>query len=527
MTDFPVITKTQAMPFEGILARLKDRNHVDLDDSEDVTALDRHWAAFSGDPRRLDTGDLMAALTRPDISHIPEVTSKIRRHLGFRPEDQLQFKTLALSPTQQVAITIITPDHLFPDTPTLVFGGGLAHPSSLYVPAMVKLAQELQTKVILFDTPGNGSSQSNEGVNQKTFYAALKLVIASEIPDGEKYAVAGHSLGSNAVYQLFDDIKSGKNPLGSRKLLRAMVINPIPTRFQEASFAARMSRRFMWGQVGSQLANGFRAMKATCLDLFDNNAPDNTPVRRLVDREKVPISAVGMVTTLGNQDLNDPSNDVGRDSRITVVLSRGDRLMGWDADRFDNRRGYLVLPGSHSGGLIGDHNPPFISSALAMVLQHGAGDAVTPALERSDLYSQSSGALRVGLGGTVRTPSALVIPEINLKRGLTTLGNSGLFVDAGIAITAGRQFGTQSRWLATPLAQAAVGLEGFSLPVAAKAGIQGGVDFLKTSGSPLVAGLAASLGVNLARVADIEAQARFSLGGEFQDVLLALQLQMN
>lgn len=516
MADIPLPAD---IPFNAVLKRLETSNVVYLHKLDDVTEADKHWARLSGDPQRLDIGDLMYALAHPDnYCGITAVTEKIRTHLGFRNTDQLHFKTIALTPTQQVALTIITPTTYDATAPVLIFGTGLGHSSALSVPDMVRRAHRLHCRVVLFDQPGNGGSQSSTTVSSSDFYTALKAVIISEVPESGRYYAAGHSLGTNPLGQLYADIRAGNNPVGQRTLVRLLPTNPIPTRLQETSGTGKLARSFVFGQVGSEVMHGFSAMSVTRLSLFDNDhsAADRAKSRPLIEREtQIPISTLGMLTILATMDCHDLTPHVGTDPRLAVVLGKRDQLMNWSTDIYLNKRGYHIVDGDHGACWIGEET----STACSLMIDHAlteAPDNKLPILTVDDVYQRWSGAINVGLQYGFMTQSPALAPEFSLKRGITTLANHlGLYVSGSVQVPLGYSFSRHTS-LVAPAALATVGIEGIrQLPFDFKVGVIGGfnVNFL------------AAAGINIARAFDLEVQARTSLNFTFNDVIAALKIR--
>ena len=514
------------LPLEDALQPLEKKAFINL--SGDSSSVQRAWAAFSGDPERLDLGDVFQALAHPDLfGNISEIKDKLKKLMGYRLADPLTFKTVALSPTQQLALTIIEPADHNPEAPVVVFATGFAHPAPLYVPHMLELAKTLRTKVVLFDEPGNGGSQSSSMVNQDDFYKALTTAITTEVPVGGKYLVGGHSLGSTPVYRLFQDIKNGETPVGKRTLMRAVVINPIPSRLTETSGNAAISRGFMVGGVASEVAHLFTGLKANSPSLFDNDLPEKVGGRATITREDVPISVPGLLKIFGSIDLNDPALEVGTDPRIAVVLSRGDHLMNWNTKTFEGRRGYHVIDGDHGACLTGVQ-PTFLCTEA---LVHAFAAPMNPrdrTLGTQEIYHHTNGMMRFGIQSGMRTPSTLATPEISAKYGLLSFGQGlGVYFGGGITGEFGYQFGKNARWVAAPLGQLYLGAESLRLPVDLKIGAQAGMDFLSPSEQPITEAFTAAIGINAARIIDIEAQARFSFTGQFQDVVAGLKLRLN
>jgi pimeloyl-ACP methyl ester carboxylesterase len=527
-TNLPsiIIGKLGSFPLDEALQPIEKQPFIDT--NAESSAIQRTWAAFSGDPERLDLGDVFQALVEPYLfGNLSEIKDKLKIMLGYRPGDPLTFKTLALSPSSQVALTIIEPGDRNSDTPVLIFATGFAHPASLYVPHLQGLAREMRTKVVVFDLPGNGGSQSNGTVDQRHFYQALKAVITFEVPEGGHYFVGGHSLGSAPVYQLFQDIKQGKTPVGNRTLARAVVVNPIPSRHTETSGNAAISRGFMTRGVLSEVAHGLTALKANSFSLFDNDLPDKISGRPIIAREEVPISVPGMIKIYGSIDMNDPALEVGTDPRIAVVLSRSDRLMNWDHNTFNGRRGYHVIDGDHGACLTGTQ----LTFACTAALMQAFTEPLNPherILPPRETYRHINSMVRMGIQAGIRTPSTVVTPEIATKYGIISFGQSlGIYLGAGIAGELGYRFGQDSRGTATSLGMLHLGVEGLRLPIDIKFGAQAGVDFLNPSDYPIVSALTVTVGANVARIIDIEAQARFSMTGQFQDVVAGLKLRLN
>lgn len=517
-------TSPERFPLEDALEPLKKQSHIDL--GADAPLIERTWAAFSGDRDRLDLGDVFFALAHPSLySDVAEIKSRLLEILGYREEDPLQFKTLALGPNQQLALTIIEPAHRDLAEPTLIFVTGFAHPAPLYVDSMQKLAKALHTKVVVIDLPGNGASQSSSTVNQRDLYKALKLTITSEVAEGAQYYVSGHSLGSSPTYQLFQDIKSGKAPVGNRELVRMVIINPIPTRLQETSGGASISRPFMLGGVLSQVAHGFQGMRANSLHLFNNETPDTVTEKTnpLVAREDVPISTLGLLTSFGALDLDDPIDSVGSDKRLAIILTKKDKLMKWNVDTYENRRGYHIMDGDHGACLIGPQISAMCTKHLVSAFRGDPNDSV-PRATPETVYRHGSGTVRLGLGW--RSDNAAVAsPEIVVKHGLLTFGSAaGVYLGGGIVSEVGYKFGSGEHGIATPQAQLYLGTEGLRLPLDMKVGVRGGVDFI-THAHPVTYGLMTSLGTNLARIIDVELQGRFTLSGQFQDIIAGFALR--
>ena len=148
------ITKsiTNKVPLDDTIGRLKDRTAVYLGSIENVTDVDRYWAALSGDPLRLDDGDIFQGLASPGIYFNEEtISEKLRHHLGYSSHDQLQFEAFPLSPTAQLAMVVIVPKTVIPDAPVVIMATGFVHPSPLYIRSMQKLANALVSKVVIFD----------------------------------------------------------------------------------------------------------------------------------------------------------------------------------------------------------------------------------------------------------------------------------------------------------------------------------------------------------------------------------------
>lgn len=513
-------------PLDDALQPLENKPFITLE--KDATPVQRIWAAFSGDPERLDLGDVFQALVEPYLfGNLPEIKEKLKAILGYRPNDPLLFKNIPLTATQQLALTIIEPPDRTPEAPVLVFATGFAHPASLYVPHMLALAKALRTKVVLFDAPGSGGSQSSTTVDHTDFYKALKEVITHEVPVGRNYFVGGHSLGSAPVYQLYQEIKTGKAPVGQRTLVRAVVINPIPSRLHETSGTGTIAREFMTRGVLSEVAHGFTALKSNSLSLFDNDLPEKVAGRRIVAREEVPISVPGMLKIYGSIDANDPTLDVGQDPRIAVVLSRDDHLMNWDDQSFALRRGYRVIDGDHGACLTGTFVTAQCTAALADAFSAPLYPQHSP-ISAGETYHHANGMVRMGLQSWMRLPSLAITPEIAIKYGIASFGQGlGIYLGSGIVGELGYQFGRQARGIAAPQGQVYLGLEGLRLPVDAKLGAQAGVDFLSPSERPLLSALTTTVGVNVARIFDIEAQARFTVSGQFQDAVAGLKLRFN
>lgn len=525
--NFPIIIdRAGRLPLEDALQPLENQAFIKL--NSDSSAVQRTWAGFSGDPERLDLGDVFQALAYPNLfGNIPEIKDKLKNLMGYRSGDPLTFKTVALGPTQQLALTIIEPAERNPAAPVVVFATGFAHPASLYVPHMLALAKALHTKVVLFDQPGNGGSQSSTLVNQDDFYKALTTAITTEVANGEKYFVAGHSLGSTPTYRLFQDIKDGKTPVGKRELVRAVVINPIPSRLHETSGAAAISRSFMMGGVGSEVAHGLMGLKANSPALFDNDLPEKVGGRAIIKREDVPISVPGLLKIYGSIDLNDPALEVGTDPRIAVVVSRGDHLMNWDATIFEGRRGYHVIDGDHGACLTGTQ-PTFLCTEALVHALAAPLNSHDRTLASSSIYHHANGMVRFGIQSGIRTPSTLATPEISAKYGVLSFGQGlGIYFGGGIIGELGYQFGKESRWVAAPLGQLHLGVESLRLPFDAKFGVQTGIDFMSPSETPIISAFTATFGANITRIIDIEAQARFSFTGQFQDVVAGLKLRLN
>jgi len=394
------------------------------------------------------------------------------------------------------------------------------------VRSMEKLAKEMQCKVILFDQPGNGGSQSASTVNQVDFYNALKEAIRINVPEDGRYYVAAHSLGSSGAYQLFNDIHAGKTPVGNRRLVRMMLINPIPTKFQESTEKGKLARTFLWSGLGSQVAHGFTAMRAGTLDLFDNGLSEymRPQTRARIAREQPNISLAGVISTLGNLDLQAPLDAVGHDDRLVIVLGKDDQLMNWDVDAYQGKRGYYVINSDHGGLLIdGMANDADIKSYAKILTQ--APDPKLASISKESAYRSMGGIIRLGLLSTTQTPSMWLVPELTVRRGLTTLpGDFGIFAGGGFFAELGHAY-TQNLWHANTQAQAFVGIEHLRLPIEAQVGIRGGVNYIDPF-HPFTTGAYTTLRINAARIVDLEAQIRWDLHGHFQDFIAGLRLRV-
>ncbi len=511
------------LPFEKALEPLQKRSFITL--GPGATPLQRTWAAFSGDKNRLDLGDVFHVLANPSLyGNVDIIRARLLEVLGYQEGAHMRFKALTLGPGQQLALSITEPEDRDTSQPTLVFVAGFAHPASLYMTSLSRLAKVLGTKVVVMDLPGNGGSQSGPTVDQTDFYKALKLAITSEINEGEKYHVGGHSLGCSPVYRLFREIKSGSSPVGKRELARAVIINPVPTWLQETSGAGYLSRKFMVGSVGSQASHGFGGMKAVALDRFTNETPSSVTERTklIVGREDVPISTLGMMTILTALDADDPVASVGSDKRLAVILSNKDRLMNWDTELYKGHRGYRIISGDHGACLIGPHISAACTKELAHSFQNDPDDRRPPATAGT-VYRSGSGVARLGLVWRSDN-AALVFQDISVRQGLLTFGTDlGTYVDGGIKTELGYRFGNR-RGVVAPQARIYLGTEGLRLPVDVKFGAYVGIDFAD-SASPLIHGLVTALGINLTRIFDIEAQARFTFSGQFQDLIAGIALR--
>lgn len=524
MADIPPLdiqTRPSRLPVEDALEPLKTQASIYI--GPNATVVQRTWAGFSGDKNCLDLGDVFHALAHPPLyGKISEIRGKLLETLGYREEDPLQFKTLPLGPDQQLALTLIDPKDRDPNEPTLIFGTGFAHPASLYMASMIALANTLKTQVVVIDQPGNGGSQSSRTVNQNDLYRALKLAITTSVAEGGRYYVGGHSLGSAPAYRLFRDIRDGKSPVGNRELVRMVVVNPIPTRLQESSGGAGISRAFMLGGVASQVAHGFQGMKANSLHLFSN---ETNPI---VAREDMPVSTPGMVTTFGALDMDDIAAHVGSDHRVVVMLSKNDRLMNWNVGAYTSRRGYHLIDGDHGACLIGPHISAACTKHLTSAFRGGLDDRL-PRATPGGIYRHANGVGRLGLGWR-SDGAAVAIPEITLRHGLLTAGHAaachaiGVYLGGGIATELGYRFSGSARGIAASQGTLYLGAEGLGWPVDLKVGVRGGVDFMNGD-RPIIRGLVTSLGVNLARIIDVEAQGRFTLSGQFQDIIAGVALR--
>lgn len=462
------------LPLDDALEPLKKQPFIAV--GPNAPHVQRTWAAFSGDKDRLDLGDVFCALAHPSLySNAEVVRTRLLEILGYREEDPLEFKTLPLGPNQQLALTIIELLGRDPAEPTLIFAAGFAHPASLYMGSMVALAKALHTKVVVIDQPGNGGSQSSTTVNQKDIYKALKLAITSEVTDGEKYYVGGHGMGSSPAYQLFQDIKAGKTPVGNRELVRMVVINPVSTRLQETSGCAGGSRLFMRS------------------------------------------GAARMTTILAAQDMDDITPHVGRDTRLAVLLSKNDSLMNWNVGAYEDRRGYHLIDGDHGACLIGRDISSLCTKHLATAFR-GEPDDRVPLATVGHVYRRASGSVRLGLNWRSDN-TAVISPEITLKYGILSVGSVlGVYLGSGIVSEVGYRWGEDHHGIATSHTQIYLGTEGLRWPIDLKAGARGGVDFVNNN-HPITYGLMTSLSTNLARILDIEVQGRFTLSGKFQDLV--------
>ncbi len=524
----PITTRSTPLPpfpFEEAIKPLQKQAFITIND--DSSAVQRTWAAFSGDKKRLDLGDIFYALAHPSLySDIPGIRTRLLGFLGYREDDPISFKTIAMGSTQQVALTIIEPENRDASVPPMIFAGGFAHPASLYTPQLVALAQELHTKIVIVDAPGNGGSQSSTTVNQKDFYAALKATITSEVPEGSPYYVSGHSLGSSAAYQLFKEVKDGKSPVGHRELVRAVIINPIPSRLHETTGTGTIARKFMVKGLFSEFAHGGMGLRANSLSLFDNDQHDKADGRALVSREDIPISIPGLISTYGNVDLNDATQYVGHDDRIVIVMSRDDHLMNWNAETFVGRRGYTVIDGDHGACVTGIHITGKCTKTLAATFT-GIPDPTLPTLEASEIYAGASGHVRVGIQGS-SSKSMTVVPEMMLKIGTLSFGQDlGIYFNTGFLAELGYQFGNTNRGIAMPQVQLTVGAEGLRWPLSIEAGVKSGIDFLKPEGHQMSSHLVASIGTNLSRIFDFTVKTNFDFSGKFQDVTAGLALKLN
>lgn len=534
MTD-PIATTTAptfTFPFEEVLKPLENRSFITL--GADATPLQRTWAAFSGDKNRLDLGDVFHALTNPSLySGIPEARAKLLEILGYRGDGSsrlLSFKAIALGPNRQLALTIITPEGINPAVPPVIFAAGFAHPASLYTSHLVALAKAMQTRVVIFDAPGIGGSQSSTTVDAAVFYTALKAAITGEVPDGKSFIVIGHSLGCSAAYQLLKDLQSGKTPVGRRELRRVVIVNPIPSLLHEISGVGRLSRSFLLGGLGSQIGHGLAGMQTNSLSLSDNDAPDKISGRKIVAREDVPISVPGMISILGGIDLIDPARHVGQDGRLAVVISRDDRLMNWDADTFEGQRGYTVIPGDHGACLTGTAVTGDCTKALVRAVTEDP-DSRRPALDVSEIYRGATGRLRLGIqggsSGKGGKGSLAFVPEILLKVGALSLGQDvGMYLNTGFLAELGYLFGASARWKVMPQVQFTTGIEGLRWPLFIETGIRSGLDYLKPGEPQIASSLIATIGMNLARIIDITVTASTDIDGTFQGIIGGLALRL-
>ncbi len=304
----------------------------------------------------LDASDFFVLLSNPDLiqeDSRQESIEALRQFLDYSTADpegvSLSFSTVSISSNVTVAATKITPDNVDETKAPIVFAGGIFHNTPVYLEFLRQTAIKTEREILAFDSPGVGGSHFNaESFTHEMLADSLPAVIESEYSDGRPVIVAGHSLGSVSVYNLFHHQEKKGDLLVENPVEKYVFIAPLR--------GYHFSLKYMLDGLGGLGKNEGKLVPGERSQEFYGQlhaGEDWAWVEDLVDNEKMPAviaQYLKLLRIVARQSLK-PRHM--QDEKVAFLMMGEDNVFPCRAPKLWQRKGATIFDGADHSAIAG------------------------------------------------------------------------------------------------------------------------------------------------------------------------------
>ncbi len=313
--------------------------------------------------------DLFYLLTHPkeNLKNPQDSMPLLRKALDYPPEElknvELAFHTIPFREDGQIAYITLTPSSIDPEKPPLIFLGGVDHKSALYLSTLSELSKQDHRKIISIDLPSLGGSRlsGDQKVNLTNLLEATSQVIQQEIPEGQRFDLMGHSLGTLILRKIYSERESYSQRM-RRTVGKFVLVAPAPAEQEEA-----MGIHPCWS-CSPNFQDSWRESRAA-LEAFAANAWSSASLVKNID--SLPI--------LG---------ELEKDKNLRVVFPEKDHLFPlYNLRKWRGRQGVFIVKNADHSFLAGQKVSGEEVKVLLDALQDSA--IVAPLIDKNQLYRHS------------------------------------------------------------------------------------------------------------------------------------------